>query len=99
MSGVCGLGLTAGRLFLTGHSEYDPDTTKKSISWIWPKGCRLLYVHYFTDDDPAGAPVVTWRSSAYLIFANWLNYYVYQMTPFDLENLDDVGNAAAESAE
>ena len=101
MSGVYAVSDMTGRqIFLTGHSEYDPDTLKEEYLRDLAKGMPIdIPFHYFTDDDPAGAPQVTWRSSAYLIFANWLNYYVYQMTPFNLENLDDVGNAAAESAE
>jgi len=101
MSGVYAVSDMTGRqIFLTGHSEYDPDTLKEEYLRDLAKGLAIdMPFHYFTDDDPAAAPQVTWRSSAYLIFANWLNYYVYQMTPFNLENLADVGNTTAESAE
>jgi homoserine O-succinyltransferase len=66
---------------MTLKSEFDRDRERGML--IDPPAC------YFTDDDPGKPPLVRWRSSAYLIFANWLNYYVYQETPFDLAAIHD----------
>ncbi|HVN13857.1 MAG TPA: homoserine O-succinyltransferase, partial [Kineosporiaceae bacterium] len=53
--------------------------------------------NYYPDDDPARAPIVRWRSHSNLLFANWLNYYVYQQTPYDLETLPE-GSASRPTA-
>jgi homoserine O-succinyltransferase/O-acetyltransferase len=89
LSGVYAVSdLTGRQIFLTGHSEYDPLTLKYEYERDRERGLDVsLPVHYFPGDDPQKPPVVNWRSSAYLIFANWLNYYVYQETPFDLSAL------------
>lgn len=80
--------MTGRQIFLTGHSEYDPLTLKYEYERDLERGLPIQTpVHYFEDDDPGKPPVVRWRSSAYLLFANWLNYYVYQETPFDLSSL------------
>jgi homoserine O-succinyltransferase len=80
--------LTGRQIFLTGHSEYDPLTLKHEYERDIERGLAIsLPVNYFPDDDPQRPPVVKWRSSAYLLFANWLNYYVYQETPYDLSAL------------
>ncbi|MEA4890872.1 MAG: homoserine O-succinyltransferase [Clostridiaceae bacterium] len=85
--------LTGRQIFLTGHSEYDPLTLKYEYERDLERGLPIdPPVHYFQDDDPSKLPVVNWRSSAYLLFANWLNYYVYQETPFNLERLPDTGS-------
>lgn len=82
--------LTGRQIFLTGHLEYDPLTLKAEYDRDLEKGLAIdPPIHYFQDDDPAKPPVVSWRSSAYLLFANWLNYYVYQETPFDLSSIHD----------
>lgn len=74
--------------FLTGHSEYDFDTLKKEYLRDVGLGLEIdVPENYFPDDDPEKTPVVTWRSTANLIFSNWLNYFVYQKTPYDLSNL------------
>ncbi len=102
LSGVYAVSDMTGRqIFLTGHSEYDPDTLRDEYERDLAKGLPIdIPYNYFPDDDPAAPPRVTWRSSASLIFANWLNYYVYQMTPFNLENLAGVdATDAGESAE
>ncbi len=84
--------LTGRQIFLTGHSEYDPLTLKYEYERDLERGMPIdPPVHYFQDDDPSKPPIVNWRSSAYLLFANWLNYYVYQETPFNLESLPDTG--------
>lgn len=76
------------QVFLTGHSEYDADTLKKEYLRDLEAGLPIAVpVCYFEDDDPCKEPVVRWRSCANLLFSNWLNYFVYQDTPFDLENI------------
>jgi homoserine O-succinyltransferase/O-acetyltransferase len=91
ISGVYAVSDMTGRqIFLTGHSEYDPLTLKAEYDRDREKGLPIdLPVCYFMDDDPGKEPLVKWRSSAYLLFANWLNYYVYQETPFDLAAISD----------
>lgn len=75
-------------IFVTGHSEYDPLTLKSEYDRDAAKGLDIKVPrNYFPGDDPAKAPVVRWRGHANLLFANWLNYYVYQETPFDLNEL------------
>lgn len=74
------------QVFATGHSEYDPLTLAAEYFRDVQKGLPIeVPAHYFPGDDPAEAPVVRWRSHGHLLFANWLNYYVYQETPYDLE--------------
>lgn len=76
-------------VYVTGHSEYDPLTLKGEYERDLAKGGNpIIPRNYFPDDDPSKDPEIRWRSHAHLLFANWLNYYVYQATPFDLENLD-----------
>ncbi|KDR93968.1 homoserine O-succinyltransferase [Peptoclostridium litorale DSM 5388] len=73
------------QVFVTGHSEYDPLTLKGEYDRDIQKGLSIdVPVNYFENDDPSLPPVVTWRSHANLIFNNWLNYYVYQQTPYEL---------------
>lgn len=92
VSGVYAVSDMSGRqIFLTGHSEYDPLTLKHEYERDVAKGLDIdIPQNYFPDDDPQKPPQVRWRSSAYLLFANWLNYYVYQATPFDLTGLSGV---------
>ncbi len=76
------------QIFVTGHSEYDPLTLKAEYDRDVSRGLDIkIPENYFPGDDPQTAPVVRWRSHASLLFANWLNYYVYQETPFDLNEL------------
>lgn len=76
------------RIFVTGHSEYDPETLKEEYVRDLKKGLDIqIPENYFPDDDPSMPPVVKWRSHANLLFTNWLNYYVYQVTPFDLDEI------------
>lgn len=73
------------QVFITGHSEYDPLTLKAEYDRDVKAGLPIATpVNYFTDDDPTKAPVVRWRGHSHLLFANWINYYVYQETPYDL---------------
>ncbi|MDD2414253.1 MAG: homoserine O-succinyltransferase [Eubacteriaceae bacterium] len=74
------------QVFVTGHSEYDADTLKKEYDRDIAAGKVIdVPVNYFRDNDPTKEPVVTWRSHANLLYFNWLNYYVYQGTPFDVD--------------
>ncbi len=72
--------------FAFGHPEYDRDTLMKEYERDTAKGTgTALPQHYFPADDPSQEPLVTWRAHAQLLYTNWLNYYVYQTTPYDLE--------------
>ena len=72
------------QIFVTGHSEYDPHTLKDEYERDIQKGLKMsLPKNYFPNDDPTKPPMVLWRSHANLLFTNWLNYYVYQQTPFE----------------
>ena len=76
------------QVFITGHSEYDADTLKKE--YLRDKNAGLpieLPKNYFPDDDETKEPVVTWRSCANLLYSNWLNYLVYQTTPYNIEEI------------
>ncbi len=77
---------TGGKqVFVTGHSEYDPLTLKGEYDRDIQKGLSIdVPVNYFKNDDPSLPPLVRWRSHANLLFYNWLNYYVYQQTPYEL---------------
>ncbi|MHB8964307.1 MAG: homoserine O-succinyltransferase, partial [Saccharofermentanales bacterium] len=82
--------LTGRKIFITGHPEYDPGTLKTEYLRDLGKGMDInLPRNYFPDDDPSLPPLVRWRSTAYLMFSNWLNYYVYQETPYDLNELTE----------
>ncbi len=73
------------QLFVTGHPEYDRDTLKAEYERDIAAGLDIAVpANYFPDDDPTQTPRFTWRSHAFLLYANWLNYYVYQRTPYDL---------------
>lgn len=77
-------------IFVTGHSEYDPHTLKGEYDRDVKKGIPIaLPRNYFPEDDPSKPPLVRWRSHASLLFSNWLNYYVYQVTPFDWRAIPD----------
>ncbi|WP_371371815.1 homoserine O-succinyltransferase [Sporomusa aerivorans] len=78
-------------LFITGHSEYDPLTLKAEYDRDVALGLPInIPANYYPGDNPQQMPVVRWRSAANLLFSNWLNYYVYQGTPFDLDKLNDL---------
>jgi len=78
------------QFYVTGHSEYDPLTLKAEYDRDVSKGLPInVPYNYYPNDDPAQPPVVRWRGHASLLYANWLNYYVYQTTPFDLEKIPD----------
>lgn len=89
VSGVYAVSDLVGRhFFITGHSEYDPLSLKAEYDRDASQGLSVqIPQNYYPNDDPTQTPVVLWRSAANLIFSNWLNYYVYQETPFDLDKL------------
>lgn len=73
------------QIFVTGHSEYDPASLKYEYDRDIAKGIHVdLPRNYFPGDNPERMPLSTWRAHANLLFSNWLNYYVYQQTPYDL---------------
>ena len=89
VSSEAGLYLAASRdgrrIFVTGHSEYDPDTLKTEYERDLAKGLPIeAPKNYFIDNDPAKDVVVNWRGHGNLLYSNWLNYYVYQETPYNL---------------
>lgn len=74
--------------FITGHSEYAPDTLDTEYKRDVAKGlCIDAPQNYYLNDNPDEKPIVRWRSHANLLFSNWLNYYVYQETPFDIRDI------------
>jgi homoserine O-succinyltransferase len=76
------------RVYVTGHSEYDSDTLGNEYERDRAKGLEIaIPENYFPGDDPTKAPLVNWRSHANLLFLNWLNYYVYQSTPYDIKQI------------
>lgn len=73
------------QIFVTGHSEYDPETLKGEYERDIAMGTSInIPDNYYPDDDPTKPPIVRWRGHANLLFTNWLNYYVYQETPYEL---------------
>ena len=87
--GIYAMATKLGRqIFITGHSEYDAETLK--LEYLRDKAAGLdtaVPDNYFPDDDPEKPPRVTWRSHANLLYSNWLNYYVYQTTPYDISSI------------
>ena len=80
--------LQARQFFITGHAEYDTNTLRNEYVRDVRAGLNPnVPQNYFPHDDPTLEPVVKWRSVAHLLFANWLNYYVYQETPFEIEHI------------
>ena len=76
------------QFFVTGHSEYDRDTLAKEYFRDKEKGLDIdVPYNYFPNDDDKSVPIMSWKSSANIIFSNWLNYFVYQKTPYDLAQL------------
>ena len=78
------------QIFITGHSEYDADTLKNEYLRDKNQGINpKIPENYFPDDDDTKEPIVRWRGHANLLFSNWLNYFVYQTTPFNLKNIGE----------
>ena len=88
-TGVYAVATENGRqIFLTGHSEYDADTLKNEYLRDLSQGKPIkIPENYFPNDDETKPPLVTWRGHAHLLFSNWLNYFVYQSTPYDIEQV------------
>ncbi len=80
------------QVFVTGHSEYDADTLEREYLRDKEAGLPIeVPVNYFPDNDETKRPPVKWRSAANLLFSNWLNYYVYQTTPYDINAISGPG--------
>ena len=76
------------QIFITGHSEYDADTLLNEYNRDVSQGLPIeIPKNYFKNDDPKKNPVVSWSSHANLLYSNWLNYFVYQTTPYDIESI------------
>lgn len=91
-AGVYAISTDGGRqVFITGHSEYDPDTLDKEYRRDIDAG-RTIRVpeNYYPNDDNSETPLCTWRSSANLLYSNWLNYFVYQSTPYDVQEIEEI---------
>ncbi len=91
-AGVYALSTDGGRqIFITGHSEYDAGTLRDE--YLRDKTAGLspaLPENYFPDDDDTKEPICRWRSGAHLLFSNWLNYFVYQATPYSIETIGEI---------
>ena len=78
------------QIFITGHSEYDADTLNREYMRDKNLGLPIhVPVNYFPNDDDTQEPIVRWRSHANLLFSNWLNYFVYQTTPYDIMTIGE----------
>lgn len=88
-TGVYVVATPKGRqIFVTGHSEYDADTLAKEYFRDKNAGLPInIPENYFPDDDDTKDPMVTWRGHANLLFSNWLNYFVYQSTPYNIDEI------------
>ncbi|MBQ3848166.1 MAG: homoserine O-succinyltransferase [Clostridia bacterium] len=77
------------QIFVSGHFEYDRETLKTEYERDIKKGLDIdVPEHYFPNDDPNEKPVFIWKSAANLLYSNWLNYYVYQVTPYDISEIN-----------
>ena len=77
------------QIFVTGHSEYDANTLRDEYFRDLNKGLEIeVPKNYFLNDNPDNPPIVNWRGHANLLYVNWLNYYVYQETPYDLDTMN-----------
>jgi homoserine O-succinyltransferase len=85
-AGVYAISSKGGRqIFVTGHSEYDPETLLNEYIRDKSQGLPITVPeNYFPDDDDTRSPIVRWRGHGNLLFSNWLNYFVYQTTPYDI---------------
>ncbi|MBR0464935.1 MAG: homoserine O-succinyltransferase [Clostridia bacterium] len=93
-AGIYAVSSKGGRqIFITGHSEYDSHTLNREYQRDIAAGKPIaLPKNYFPDDDPNEEPRVSWRAHANLLYSNWLNYFVYQTTPYDLTDLHSSGS-------
>ena len=92
-AGLYAMATEGGRqVFITGHSEYDADTLKLEYERdLEAEPDVKIPVNYFPNDDPTLPPLVTWRAHANLLYHNWVNYFVYQTTPYDVNAIEPVG--------
>ncbi len=90
-AGVYAMATDKGKqIFITGHSEYDRETLKLEYLRDLSQGKDIdVPENYFPDDDPEAIPMMKWRSHANLLYSNWLNYFVYQTTPYDISSIKD----------
>ena len=90
-SGVYAVATKGGRqIFVTGHSEYDPETLEKEYLRDKKLGLPIdVPKNYYPNDDDTQPPLVRWRGHANLLFSNWLNYFVYQTTPYDIMSIGE----------
>lgn len=90
VAGVYAVATDKGKqIFITGHSEYDADTLEREYLRDKNAGLKIdLPVNYYPDNDDTKRPVNTWRSHANLLYSNWLNYFVYQTTPYDITEIN-----------
>ncbi len=88
-AGVYAVSTNGGRqIYLTGHAEYDPDTLEKEYQRDKAAGLPIhIPENYYPNDDDSLSPVVHWRSCGNLLYSNWLNYFVYQTTPYDVMSI------------
>lgn len=93
-AGIYAMSTENGRqIFITGHSEYDAQTLNNEYKRDVAAGKNInIPENYFPDDNPLLEPIVTWRSHANLLYSNWLNYFVYQTTPYDINKIDQNPN-------
>ena len=91
-AGIYALATEGGRqIFITGHSEYDALTLEQEYLRDKAKGLPIAVPrNYYPDDDDTRPPRVTWRSCANLLYSNWLNYFVYQTTPYDIQTIQKI---------
>ena len=76
------------QIFIMGHFEYDANTLNDEYLRDVKLGKKIdIPINYYLENDPSKKPICTWRASANLLFSNWLNYFVYQSTPYDIDNL------------
>ena len=94
-AGVYAVKTDQGRqIFLMGHAEYDRDTLRNEYMRDLVAGVPVhVPENYFPDDDPENKPIFNWSCSANLLYSNWLNYCIYQKTPYDLNELEPLGTA------
>ena len=88
-AGVYAVSTENGRqIFITGHSEYDPLTLEREYKRDVQAGKPIAVPkNYYPNDDPSQPPIVSWRAHANLLYSNWLNYFVYQTTPYDMDSI------------
>ena len=88
------------KIFVTGHLEYDTDTLQQEYVRDFNKGMNpLIPENYYPNGDTQGEPVNTWRSNANLFYGNWLNYQVYQNTPYDINKIGEKMSLRSDSYE